>query len=183
MSKIRRLLFCFLFIGLVTVFFINSQASSQFWEAIPPYNFLWPLWSETLSPPSPITGVPTPIVSELTATTVLPIEPVWGWDIRNGYPGFAFNGPNGLWCWDIVYGLRPFGWPGWALQLPANYQYLVPPFNDIDFAIQANQANLIYTTTASAVFDPLWPFGPYPITPYAELLLPNLLWGTTPWVL
>jgi hypothetical protein len=60
--------------------FLSIYARAQVWQPIPPYNLLWPLWSPVLSPPDPVTGIPTPIINELTKSTVLPVEPALVWD-------------------------------------------------------------------------------------------------------
>ena len=95
--------------------FVHS-VQAQYWQALPPYNILWPLWSPTLSPVDPITGVPTPLVTELASNTILPVQPALGlnpnaysWPMSIVMPWFFFNGPTGLQFFDVVYGLNP--WP------------------------------------------------------------------------
>ena len=51
---------------------------AQNWQAIPPYNILWPLFSPTLSPS--VGGVPTPLLTSLTSDTILPMQPILGWN-------------------------------------------------------------------------------------------------------
>ena len=99
-------------IGLVVVPVIHSQN----WQAIPPYNILWPLWSPTLSPPDPVTGVPAPILNQLTSNTILPVQPIMGWNPNSflwpmsiTMPWFFYNGPTGVLFFDVLYGLNP--WP------------------------------------------------------------------------
>jgi hypothetical protein len=60
---------------LTFVLLAYSVSFAQYWALLPPYNLLWPLWSPVLSPPDPLTGTPTPIITELSATTVLPMQP------------------------------------------------------------------------------------------------------------
>lgn len=94
------LFFCFVFI---------SAVFSQNWYPLPPYNFLWPLWSPALSPADPITGLPTPLVSELTSSTELSAQPVLAWNPNLSYPYILFNSPDGLVYYDPLYGLD--AWP------------------------------------------------------------------------
>lgn len=95
---------------------ILSSAWAQNWAAIPPYNILWPLWSPVLSPPDPITGVPTPLVTQLTSSSILPVQPVLGWNPSSfewpmsiTMPWLFYNGPTGLLFFDVIYGMNP--WP------------------------------------------------------------------------
>lgn len=85
----------------------------QCWIVLPPYNVLWPLCNIELlpspSPSNPITGVPTPLVTELTSSTILPIDPVLVWDPQRDYPWFLFNAPEGLTYYDPLYGINL--WP------------------------------------------------------------------------
>jgi hypothetical protein len=119
---------------------ILSSAWAQTWVALPPYNILYPLWSPVLSPVDPLTGVPTPLISELSSTTVLPVQPVLGWN-PNGYswpmsivpPNLFYNSPMGVMFFDAIYGLNP--WPPSSfldpvtggpipIALPVRYSYL-----------------------------------------------------------
>ncbi|MGA1844237.1 MAG: hypothetical protein ACMUIS_06710 [bacterium] len=91
----------------------------QNWTAIPPYNTLWPLWSPALSPIDPVSGAPTPIVTGLTSTTLLPVQPGLTWDPAQQFPWLLYNSPFGsLIFFDVVFGLNP--WP------PVNYITPVP---------------------------------------------------------
>ena len=63
-------------LSIIIGFVIAPNLWAQTWQAMPPYNLLWPLWSPTLSPPDPVTGTPTPILTELTSSTVFPVQPV-----------------------------------------------------------------------------------------------------------
>ena len=64
--------------------FTPSSTKAQYWAALPPYNVLWPLWSPPLVTdfnwdPLVLLGT-TPIITELTRTTVLPVQPGLAWD-------------------------------------------------------------------------------------------------------
>ena len=54
----------------------SSIGYAQNWVSLPPYNTLWPLWSSILSPIDPVTNLPTPIVSDLSSSAILPLQPV-----------------------------------------------------------------------------------------------------------
>jgi len=99
---------------LVAIGIIGTPLSqAQYWEALPPYNLLWPLWSPVLSP-VPATGmpVPVPLVSSLDNTTILPVQPALVWDPAQMYPWLMYNIPSGfgggLAYFDAFYGLNPF---------------------------------------------------------------------------
>jgi len=109
---------------ILVILLVSIQgAMAQTWMAMPPYNVLWPLYSPFYSPPDPLTGVPTPLVSQLTSSTVLPVQPVLAWDPTLPPTGWAmlgtippwllYNGPTGLLFFDTLYGINP--WP------PASY--------------------------------------------------------------
>jgi len=76
---------------LLAVYLVPINAGAQLWKAMPPYNVLWPLWSPLLSPPNPLTGVPTPLVSTLTKSTYLPVQPVPVWDPSLPYFYLLYN--------------------------------------------------------------------------------------------
>jgi len=82
----------------------------ELWTALPPYNVLWPLWSQDLSPVSD--GVPTPLISDLTRDTVLPVQPAIVWD-PDGLALIIYNKPEslggGLTFFNEAYGFNP--WP------------------------------------------------------------------------
>jgi hypothetical protein len=101
------------------------RIAAQNWVALPPYNILWPLWSPVLSPPN-ATGTPVPLISELTSSTILPVQPClvydpyWkgriglvgpavGWPMGWEPPWLVYNSPTGVVFFDILYGLNP--WP------------------------------------------------------------------------
>lgn len=152
---------------------------AQTWTALPPYNFLWPLWSPALSPVNPVTGLPTPIVSDLYPSTVLPAQPGLAWNPAFSYPYFLYNSPIGMQYYDIIYGIN--AWPPGYVQnpvtgapipvgLPAGYSFL--PATD-PLWIQQNlpAANLAYLAE-------------YPnlaLSAYNLVLPPNLT-GLNPWL-
>ncbi|MGA1795680.1 MAG: hypothetical protein ACMUIL_07455 [bacterium] len=134
-----------------------SLVHAQYWAALPPYNVLWPLWSDILSPIDPVTGLATPLVNAITRNTILPIQPVMAWDPVQpsgaGIPWLLYNTPaalgNQLLFYDVFYGLNQ--WPpsylvdsatgvpnpialplGWSLLLPTdlkNLQWYLPLAN------------------------------------------------------
>ncbi|MDQ1276393.1 MAG: hypothetical protein QG610_1971 [Euryarchaeota archaeon] len=165
----------------VGFFMAASSASAQYWQNMPPYNVLWPLWTQSLSPVDPLTGVATPLVSSLTSTTVLPVMPAFVWDIEQTTPWFLYNAPaalgSGLYYFDILNGFNTFPPPDhllpgggiFANPLPLGYETLIPAFDHFDlFALTANNA---YSAA----------FGSYlGATPYLNLLTPAALWGAPP---
>ena len=127
MFRKRKFLFI-VFVCICLIFsFMISQAlfrpiatEAQYWTLMPPYNVLWPLYSTPLSPIDPVTGLPTPIVSELTANTILPVQPGIAWDPCQPTPWLLYNRPpsfgGGLLWFDWQYGLNP--WPPSYLKDP-----------------------------------------------------------------
>jgi hypothetical protein len=123
--------------AIVLIFSPSIQA--QYWTALPPYNVLWPLWSPALSPPDPLTGVPTPLITSLTNSTLLPAQPGLVWDPLQVWPWAIYNVPTafggGLTYFDQRYGLNPWppsylldpiiGGPA-PLALPLTYSLLSP---------------------------------------------------------
>jgi len=164
-------------------------SSAQYWQALPPYNTLWPLWSLALSPANPITGLPTPIVSQLTPSTILPVEPGLTWNPALANPWLLYNTPLGMIYFDPLFGLNT--WPPSGLlnasglpiplTLPSGFASLPPtPFTSLSSSVSlANSAASLYLT---------WYFntpGPSPITTYltaAQLLslVPLPLTGPSP---
>ena len=96
-----------LLLGMFLIFSPVSQA--QYWQVLPPYNTLWPLWSPPLSPINPLSGLPTPIVSNLKPSTVLPVQPGLTWDPNLEYPWLLYNTPFGLAYYDPYSGVDT--WP------------------------------------------------------------------------
>ena len=158
------------------------------WYALPPYNLLWPLWSPPLVTdfnwdPLVLLGT-TPIITELTRNTVLPVQPAIIWDpVLNpkGPIWFLYNIPpafgGGLTFFEDLYGFMPFppsylldsatGVPapiplplGFSTLLPTGLKHLAPT---IDLA------NLTYSFL-------------YGLTPadFSALLTPAQLWGIPP---
>ncbi|MGA1868425.1 MAG: hypothetical protein ACMUJM_07740 [bacterium] len=98
------------FICIICIYMWHAPlVKAQTWAALPPYNTLWPLWSPILSPANPITGVATPIVSSLTSSTVLPIQPGLTWDPDLAYPYLLYNTKLGMAYFDPLYGVNL--WP------------------------------------------------------------------------
>jgi len=192
MYKEKRFIFL-LFI--IIIFFIitalglfrNSRTEAQYWALMPPYNVLWPLWSPALSPINPVTGLATPLVSQLTSATILPVQPALAWDPCQPLPWALYNIPplfgGGLTFFDEIYGLHP--WPPpylqdpltgapapitwsplatWSLIAPTDVghiEYLIPLAN-ITFA-------LTYGLSGQSVLNLLTPaqiWGLPPITPF-----------------
>jgi hypothetical protein len=114
------LLFAFI---LVTTVGLNVPTLTQaiYWIPLPPYNVLWPLWSPPLvtdfNPDPLVLAGTTPIITELTRNTILPVQPGLAWDPCQpgveAFPWLLYNTPlafgGGLTYWDVYYGLNP--WP------------------------------------------------------------------------
>ena len=81
---------CIFFI-VFTLLLVPENCTAQLWQSLPPYNVLWPLWSPVLSPPDPLTGLPTPLVSEITKNTFLPVQPALVWDPRVPFFHLLYN--------------------------------------------------------------------------------------------
>ncbi|MEW5802736.1 MAG: hypothetical protein AB1847_11610 [bacterium] len=132
-----------LLIGVGIAWLFTPAAQAANWINLPPYNTLWPLWSPPLSPTNPLTGLPTPIVSNLKPSTVLPVQPGLTWDPRLKYPWLLYNTPLGMAYYDPLYGIDT--WPpdyfkdpitglpvpinltlikGWSLLLPTSTSWL-----------------------------------------------------------
>lgn len=94
------------FMALISCVVLPSPARGQLWEALPPYNILWPLWSTALSPINAVTGLPDPLITTLNSTTILPVQPAIVWDPSLPYYTFLYNNPygSGLVYFDL-YGL------------------------------------------------------------------------------
>jgi hypothetical protein len=76
---------------IATFYLLPHTGLAQLWQPIPPYNVLWPLWSPILSPPNPLTGVPTPLITSLNKDTYLPIQPALVWDPSLPYYYLLYN--------------------------------------------------------------------------------------------
>ena len=164
---------------------VPSTAQAQNWASLPPYNIMWPLWSPPLVTdfnwdPLVLRGT-IPIITELSRNTILPVQPVLGWDPTQPKPWAIYNIPlafgGGLAYFDDIYGLNT--WPppylldpttgtpapltlplGWSLYLPTDlghWQYFIP------------LANLIFSMTYNLT------------TPeFLGLLSAAQLWGLPP---
>lgn len=130
-------------------------AQAQYWEALPPYNILWPLWSPVLSPLNPM-AEPVPLLASLDQTTALPLQPVLAWDPAQQYPWLLYNTPNilggTLIYFDPFYGLNVFpppyliddiGLPA-PITLPVGFAAL-PPTGLNEFAPYVSIANYIFS--------------------------------------
>lgn len=153
--------FIFLFITVLLLCVCVNSINAQNWIALPPYNLLWPLWSPALSPVDPITGLATPLITELTVNTLLPSQPGLAWDpvaFPKGPPWLLYNIPasfgGGLLYWTQLYGLNPFP-PSYLLDasglpipitLKPAYAALLPTKTK-GFASWVDIANILYATT------------------------------------
>ena len=180
------LLFTFI---LVIALGANAPTSAQlYWQPMPPYNVLWPLWSPALSPltgpTDPITGLPTPVplITSLSNDTILPVQPVLAWDPCQpnveAFPWLIYNTPaafgGGLTYWDVYYGLNPWP-PSYMLDpvtsaptpitLPATWTLLGPTgISEMGW----------FTPLANAIFS--YQYG----VPLANLLTTADIWGFPP---
>jgi len=153
-SLLEKILVIFI---LCTIFCLlyASIALCQYWTAIPPYNTLWPLWSQVLSPLNPATGLYTPIVGSLTSATELPLQPGLTWNPALPYPWLLYNSPVGMLYYDVMFGLN--AWPPSSLVdpmtgapvpllLPTGYSGL-PPTDPAWILNTIPGANNLYATS------------------------------------
>ncbi len=131
----QKILKNLLLFSLGMLFFFSHSAKAQYWTALPPYNTLWPLWSPALSPIDPITEEPFPIISSLSANTVLPVQPGLTWDPAWPNPWLLYNTPSGLLFYDPLYGINlwppeylfdPITGSPVPITLPGGYPLLAP---------------------------------------------------------
>ncbi|MGA1869600.1 MAG: hypothetical protein ACMUJM_13770 [bacterium] len=132
--RMTRTIFIRIFLVVALCSFLYSHmASAQNWQALPPYNTLWPLWSPALSPVDLATGLPTPLVSNLVSDTVLPVMPGLTWDPIIPYPWLLYNAPTGMVYFDPLFGINT--WPpkylsqgktALPIALPPGYSALAP---------------------------------------------------------
>ena len=181
MRKGKQFLFLVLVLCMTVSFVVASTASAQYWQNMPPYNILWPLWTEALSPINPLTGVATPLVSELTSLTQLPVQPAFVWDLEQATPWFLYNAPpllgGNLYYFDTLTGFNTFpppdhippGLPIFANPLPLRYEWLVPDFEHFD--LLTSVANNTYISAFGGTVGAL---------SYFDLLNAETLWGTPP---
>lgn len=187
MNKERRFLLCIFFILVFAVgLLIVPMAQAQNWALMPPYNVLWPLWSPPLVTdfnwdPLVLLGT-TPIVTELTRNTILPVQPAIAWDPAHEIWALYNTPPllgSGLLFFDRTYGLNP--WPppylfdsvaGTPIPITflTTWSLLKPPgFAGGEEAYFIGLANAIYALT----------FG-LPTADYLGLLTASDLWGLGP---
>jgi len=114
MGNGKKFYYALALVILVALCFVYAPvAQAQYWAALPPYNTLWPLWSLPLSPINALTGLATPIVSNLLPTTTLPAQPGLTWDPSMLYPWLLYNSPAGMLYFDPFIGMNP--WPAPSL--------------------------------------------------------------------
>ncbi|MBN2373577.1 hypothetical protein JXL19_07315 [bacterium] len=161
MVKERKFLILLLALLMISVLPGSRTAMAQSWQALPPYNLMWPLWSPVLSPPDPVTGIPTPLISELSRNTILPVQPVLAMNpygvaspMGDIFPYLFYNSPGGVVFFDMIYGLNP--WPPASfldstgapipLTLPPDFTfYAVPTWRlSIEYQYFVDLANLSY---------------------------------------
>ncbi|MGA1870329.1 MAG: hypothetical protein ACMUJM_17455 [bacterium] len=170
-------------VSLLIVMICVPKVMAQYWAATPPYNLLWPLWSSTLSPADAVTGLPTPLLSEITNSTILPVQPVLAWDPAQTYPWLLYNVPSviggGLTYFDPYYGLNlwppsyltdPLTGSPAPITLPSGFSLLLP--TDINsFGAFVSLGNLYYISK-------------YPTDVFAlsvtSLLTPANIWALPP---
>ena len=152
----RPLRFRILGIILFLIFIVGiPYAQAQYWEALPPYNILWPLWSPLLSPLNTM-GEPVPLLTSLDQTTLLPLQPVLVWDPAQQYPWLLYNMPDAfggaLIYFDTFYGLNVFPPPyllddaGLPLPIPLPLGFGgLPPTGLNEFAPYIPIANYMFS--------------------------------------
>jgi hypothetical protein len=173
-----------IWLGIVFFFFLTAvfltavpALQAQNWTALPPYNLLWPLWSPVLSPIDATTGVATPLLTSLSAASILPVEPVLAWNKWLEYPWLFYNTPvaagGGLSIYDALWGFNPFPPPGLLTPLGAPLPTPLPPgfgaleITDPDeWSFLVNAGNLAYGAAFPATGIPL-----------ASLLTAADIWG------
>jgi hypothetical protein len=155
---------------------VGGGAAAPNWVQLPPYNLLWPLWSPVLSPVDPITGLPTPLVSTVDNSTVLPLQPALFWDPARDYPFFLYNIPQiwggGLTYFDAFYGLNP--WPP---------SYLIDPLTGLPNPIGLTAGFAGLTPTAilpEFVFTGNLLYSEQYGIPITSLLSAGDIWGVLP---
>jgi len=159
----------------------KSATMAANWQPLPPYNTLWPLWSPPLSPIDPLTGLPKPIINQVSRSTILPVQPGLTWDPRQAYPWLLYNTPLGLCYYDPYYGIKP--WP------PAS---LLNPLTGLPAPIDYTALKIAYTSlaptssawlVANVPVANLYFYNTYPpatvssTPPLSSLLTPALLLG------
>lgn len=166
MRKKRLLYFILIsFITLISCLIIGSKIQAQLWQPLPPYNVLWPLFSPILSPPDPVTGLPTPLVSTLDANTWLPSwEPCFVWDPSLPFFHLLYSDLTGrLIYYDPIGLIQGTSVTGFSYWPPSTY--LDPLGAPIPITLPTNYADLV--SFDPSLFLQTW----VPIT--------NQLWETT----
>ncbi|MBN2372206.1 hypothetical protein JXL19_00255 [bacterium] len=159
-----------------TPFPTGASTTTPNWQALPPYNLLWPLWSPVLSPTDPVTGLPSPLVSTLNNNTILPVQPALFWDPARQYPFFLYNIPliwgGGLTYFDAFYGLNP--WPP---------SYLTDPITGLPSPISLTSGFATLSPTAilpEFVFTGNLLYSEQYGIPITDLLTAGDIWGVLP---
>lgn len=164
---------------LILFLMVGQLAMAQTWQALPPYNFLWPLWSPALSPVDPVTGLKNPIVSALYPSTVLPLQPGLAWYPIFDYPYFLYNSPVGLQYYDLVYGINPWP-PSYVLDPVAGAPIAITPPVGYSFLPVTDPA-WIQTNVPIANLAYLAEYPNLALAAYT-LSLPYNLTGLDPWL-
>ena len=150
---------------------VIPPASAQEWALMPPYNLLWPLWSPVYSPPDPVTGLPTPLLNEVTRNTILPVQPTYlfnpyGYEFPMGFiqPWLLYNSPIGVVYFDTIFGLNPFPPPEFLdpvtgapapIALPLNYSTLaIPPLSLALYLFELSNASYMLGYGIDLGIDP-----------------------------
>ncbi|MGA1825451.1 MAG: hypothetical protein ACMUIP_12400 [bacterium] len=173
----KRSFFYLLLIAALGSFLCAHVAFAQNWQALPPYNTLWPLWSPALSPADPVTGVPTPLVSNLAVDTTLPLMPGLTWDPAIAYPWLLYNSPAGMVYFDPLFGIDSWPPKGFVhgttpvpIALPPGYSALAPtPSATLKNLVPL--ANLSYISAFPTLTPPFGPAGTAVIPPTLTSLL------------
>ena len=186
MVKERKFLILLLSFLVIAGLLLSPTVMAQYWTSLPPYNIMWPLWSPPLVTdfnwdPLVLLGT-TPIVTELTRNTILPVQPAIAWDPAHEIWALYNTPPllgSGLLFFDRIYGLNP--WPppylydsvaGTPIPITflTTWGLLKPPgYAGGDEAYFIGLANAIYALTYGLT-------GPE----YLSLLTPSDLWGLPP---
>lgn len=170
--NIKRLRYFFLISLMVAAccLIFASPAKTQLWQAMPPYNVLWPLFSPALSSVNPYTGLTTPNISYLDTYTNLPQEPSFVWDTNLPYFYTLYNDPSGrVVYYDPIGLLNGTTLSGFSYWPPSAY---ITPWGTPDpITLPLNYRNLIS-------FDPTFALEYWvPITNQAWATT----WGYYPW--
>ena len=175
------------FFGVGIILFVFNvvctlPVNAQLWEAIPPYNVLWPLWSPGLNTTLP-GGATQPLVSWLDKNTILPVMPCFAWDPSLDWLYILYNDDYGnLMYFDYSYPTNPWGepWSTWPptgyttpwgtpdpISLPFGYQWDWPttfsPYTFLNTYI--TQANYYWTTDIDT-----WWYSPWQLLTLADLI-------------